>query len=244
MKLTAISDVHVKSPHDEADQLLCQFLDHPQVQSSDHIVLLGDIFDLMCGPHPQYLKSFSHIFKRMDDLIKLGKKVYFFEGNHDVHLGSLFKKYWKKGEIVPSQLPLVINVEGKSYYLSHGDEHEVQNVSYQKYKKTILSPPLKFFANHIMPYSVLNFIGERASRMSRKKGSKYFEAEGVREKFRQGVIETTGGKYHFILGGHSHVQDLYSIPGSHGFYINNGYALKTKTFILIEDHQVSFAPLM
>lgn len=244
MKLTAISDVHVKQPHDDADRLLCQFLDHPQVQSSQHIALLGDIFDLMCGPHQQYLNSYSHIFKRMDDLQKAGKKIYFFEGNHDVHLENLFRKYWSKGELVPAQQPLIITIGEKTYYLSHGDEHEVQNLSYQKYKKTILSPPLRFVANHLLPFSLLNYIGQKASQLSRKKGSKYFDHEGVREKFREGVKITTGGLYDFILGGHSHVQDIFPIPGSHATYINNGYALKTRTFILIDNHQVSFHPLV
>lgn len=244
MKLTAISDVHVKRPHDQADKLLCSFLDHPEVQSSDQIALLGDIFDLMCGPHPQYLKDFAHLFDRMDKLLKQNKKVFFFEGNHDVHLDKLFRLRWPKGEMVPRQLPLIEEVDGKKYYLSHGDEHEVDNHSYQNYKRTILSPPLRFVANHIMPYAVLNFIGERASKMSRKKGSKLFDEEGVKKRFRAGVEVTTHGQYDFVLGGHSHVKDHYQLPNSKEIYLNNGYALRSQTFIKIENHQISFEPLL
>lgn len=244
MKLAAISDVHVKKPHDEADKLLCSFLDHPEVKSADVIALLGDIFDLMCGPHTQYLKDFAHIFDRLDQLQKSGKKVYFFEGNHDVHLEKLFKRRWPMGQIFPSQIPIIEELGGKTYYLSHGDEHEVENHAYQRYKKTILSPPLRFVANHVMPYSVLNFIGERASQRSRKKGARYFNQDGVREQFRHGVEKVTQGQFDFVLGGHSHVQDNFQIPGHASRYINNGYALNSKTFILIKDHQVNFQPLV
>lgn len=243
MKITAISDVHIKKPHDEADKLLTNFLLHPETQSADYIMLLGDIFDLMCGPHDAYVSGYAHIFKIMDDLQKKGKKVHFFEGNHDVHLVSLFEKIWPNKEIISSQEPLIEKIDGKTYYFSHGDEHEVDNLAYQRYMKFIHSKPLTFVANHIMPFQVLNLIGERASKISRKKGHKSFNSDGVRERFRKGVETTTAGQYDFVLGGHSHVQDTFKIPGSEEVYVNNGYAQKTKTFILIENHQVKFCSL-
>lgn len=242
MKIAAISDVHVKFPHDEADRLLISFLNHPQVQSADYVLLLGDIFDLMCGPHKQYLEKFDHIWKKIDELVKSGKKVFFFEGNHDVHLEKLFKKYWPNQQVIARQEPVIEEIDGKVYYFSHGDEHEVDNESYQNYKKLILSGPLKFVANHIIPYQILHLIGERASKRSRKKGSKLFDAEKVKNRFRSGVKKTTEGKYHFVLGGHSHVEDVYEISVD-SIYINNGYALRTKTFILIDNHEIKFEKL-
>lgn len=243
MKIAAISDVHVKTPHDEADKLLMSFLNHPKVAEADYIMLLGDIFDLMCGPHEEYLKSYSHIFNKLDAYQKAGKEIHFIEGNHDVHLDGLFKKMWKNGEIKSSQEPFITVLDEKKYYFSHGDEHEIDNHSYQRYKKIILSPPLKFVANHLMPYAVLNFIGERASKMSRKKGNRTFNHELVKARFRTGMAITTEGRYDFVIGGHSHVQDLYQIPGTNQTYVNNGYALKSKTFISIVDHKISFVPL-
>ena len=242
MKVSAISDVHVKVPHDDADRLLCHFLTHPQVIESDYILLLGDIFDLMCGPHAEYLKQFDHIFNLMDQLVKKGKKVLFFEGNHDVHLEKLFKMRWPKGEVSLSQSAQITNIDGKSYYFSHGDEHEVNNVSYQRYKNLILSAPLRFVANYIMPFAVLNYIGERASKMSRKRGSREYNEELVRDTFRKGVTETTKGQFNFILGGHSHVKDVYML-NNNSVYVNNGYALKSKSFLFIDNHEISFPEL-
>lgn len=242
MNISAISDVHVKRPHDEADQLLCRFLDHPLVQNSDVIALLGDIFDLMCGPHKEYLKDYAHIFSRLEALHLRGKKIIFSEGNHDVHLEKLFSLRWPGKEISPTQESVQLELGGKSYYFSHGDEHEIENEAYQKYKKTILSPPLRFVANYIMPYRVLKYVGERASQKSRKKGSKFFDAEKVREEFRRGVQITTKENFDFVLGGHSHVQDQFRFGRS--TYLNNGYALKSGTFIFIEDHSPRFEKLV
>lgn len=243
MKIAAISDVHVKKPFDEADRILSTFLLHEEVQNADIILLLGDIFDLMVGPHEEYLKLFEHQFQRITKLSQMGKKVYFFEGNHDVHLAGLFKKIWKNNEVILSQQPVIEELDGKLYYYSHGDEHEVDNVSYQRYIKLIRSSPLKFVANYLMPFRLLGFLGERASKISRKKGAKNFQYELVRNRFRSGVALSTEGKYHFVIGGHSHVQDTYLIPNSDSLYVNNGFALKTKTFIVIENHELAFVPL-
>lgn len=243
MKISAISDVHVKDNSDKAHALLIDFFNHPLVQDSDYILLLGDIFDLMCGPHEEYLVKYKEIFSLMDALQKKGKKVFFFEGNHDVHIKKLFKKIWKDGEIILSQDAIVEEIEGKLYYFSHGDEHEVDNISYQRYIRFIRSAPLRFVANNLLPYSLLNFLGERASKISRKKGYKKFNEEKVRSRFRSGVLEKTKGAFDFVLGGHSHVQDEWNIPDSKSIYVNNGFALQTKTFIYIKDHQVRFESL-
>lgn len=242
MKVVAISDVHVKAPHDDADRLLSDFLKHPIVASADYIVLLGDIFDLMCGPHRPYLHDYAHLFDLLEQHYRNGKKVLFFEGNHDIHLDKLFQFRWPEGQIRPMQVPLIETIEGKTYYFSHGDEHEVDNLKYQKYKNLITSAPLRFVANYIMPYWLLNFLGERASKMSRKRGAREYKEDLVKERFRQGVKTTTSGQYNFILGGHSHVRDVFQINNS-STYVNNGYALRTRSFILIEDHQVSFPEL-
>lgn len=243
MKVSAISDIHIKKPYDEADKLLMRFLHHPEVEKSDYILLLGDIFDLMCGPHDEYLEMYNHIFDRLDELSKKNKKIYFFEGNHDVHLGKLFSKKWKKNEIMLSQYPVIEEIEGKRYYFSHGDEHETDNLSYQRYKKFILTSPLAFIANQVMPFKLLNYIGEKASKRSRKVGAKIFNEDKVRDTFRKGVKETTEGKFDFVIGGHSHVQDKYKIENTFSVYVNNGYALNSKTFILIDNHGLRFEPL-
>jgi UDP-2,3-diacylglucosamine hydrolase len=243
MKISAISDVHVKLPHDEADKLLMAFLNDPLVTSSNYIFLLGDIFDLMCGPHSPYIEDFRHIFQRLDELLNSGVKVYYCEGNHDVHLERLFKLYWPEGKLVPKQEPVIETIDDKIYYFSHGDEHEVDNLSYQKYKKIILSAPLRLVANRIMPYAVLNLIGMRASKVSRKKGARAFDEELVKSRFREGVEATTQGRYDFVLGGHSHVKDNYLMKNRSSTYINNGYALRSRSFIHIDNHQVSFPAL-
>jgi UDP-2,3-diacylglucosamine hydrolase len=244
MKISAISDVHIKSPFDEADQLLQLFLDHQMVQSSQMVFLLGDIFDLMVGPHEEYFTMYAHLFQKIDHLISHGVQVFYVEGNHDLHLRKLFHSKWSGHQFVISQNPIIKTIDDKKYYFSHGDEHEVDNVTYQRYIKTLRTLPFRFLAEHVLSFSLLNYFGKKASEKSRKRGAKYFNSEQVRNRFRSGLIKKTSGEYDFVIGGHSHVKDEYNYLNGRGVYLNNGFALNTKSFIYIENHNHQFISLV
>lgn len=242
-KIVAISDVHIKKPADQGYELFFRFLTNPLVKNADGIFLLGDIFDLMCGPHEEYAQLYKNLFSELRELIKEGKKIYFFEGNHDLHLEKFFHEIANLPQIIVSQKPIIQDLGSKKYYFSHGDEHDVENKSYQKYIKIIRSSPLKFVAHNLMPYSVLTFLGDYASRMSRKSGRKKFNLEKTRDKFRKGVARNLKSQVDFVLGGHSHVQDQFYLEKENCLYLNNGFAQETQTFISIINHQVSFVPI-
>lgn len=241
MKFVAISDVHIKHSQDDASRLLISFLNHPETQSADKIFLLGDIFDLMCGPHKAYYERFSDVFQAMEKIIIAGKEIHYTEGNHDLHLGKLFSLHPTLKKIIIHKTPCIFETDGKIFYLSHGDEHELDNHAYHRYMSLINSALLTFVANYVMPLAVLDWIGNRASKLSRKKGARHFDSEKVRQTFRTGVESTLAGKADIVIGGHSHVKDDYQ--SSKIRYLNNGYAQNSKTFIHVSDGIVSFLPV-
>lgn len=249
MKIVAISDVHVKKEGDFAYHLLIQFLQHPDVLNADAIFLLGDIFDLMIGPHSQYFSRFQGYFLALQNLLRLGKKIYYVEGNHDFHLKKLYEHFFLIHQDLNSSLfqmaaEFVIVDAGKKIHLSHGDEVEIENVGYRRYKSFVTSPPLTFYANYLMPYFLITKVGEKSSELSRKKNNKRYQLESdlapVKEKFRRSASQYFY-KHHYdlIVCGHSHVKD-YFISMDGFLYVNNGYAQHSKTFICINDGLVSF----
>lgn len=241
MKIATISDIHIKYPGDEGQALLLKFLQHPLVQQADYVALLGDIFDLMCGPHAIYLEQFASIFQALDSLLERGIKIIYIEGNHDLHLKKLFQKKWPQGGILITQAEMILNDQETRYYLSHGDDHEVDNPSYQKYKRIIFSAPLRLVANYLLPYKLLEYVGRKASQKSRKKGSKQFNEQLVKSRFRQGV-EINNPAADFIIGGHSHVRDEFTLS-SGAIYLNNGYALRERVFIYLDGKDHRFVSL-
>ena len=249
MKFSAISDVHVKKAGDQAEVLLLAFLRNPDVQSSDVIFLLGDIFDLMIGPHSQYFIRYQAYFDEIKKLLKNGKQICYVEGNHDFHLRQLYKKFFQVNSDLDSSLfklaPYFEFYDNqKTIYLAHGDDIELGNPGYKIFKSIVTSFPLRYYANYLMPHFLIKGIGEYSSEKSRKRNNLRYKEESdltpVKDNFRLST-ETffkQNPKQVFVLG-HSHVKDHFISPN--GFeYVNNGYAQHTKTYISIENGDISF----
>lgn len=252
MKFCSISDVHVKKSGDDAEKLLLAFLRNSDVQSSDIIFLLGDIFDLMIGPHSQYFSRFSNYFEEIKLLIKNGKRICYVEGNHDFHIRELYKKFFFINSDLDSSLfSISSSFEfedfGKTIYLSHGDDIELNNPSYKIFKRIVTSPPLRYYANNLMPHFLIKAVGEYSAEKSRKRNNKRYSTETdlspVKDNFRLST-EFFFKKHpcQIIILGHSHVKDYYKSES--GFeYANNGYAQHTKSYISIENGEIAFKPI-
>lgn len=249
MKFSAISDVHVKVSDDEAERLLLRFLRNPDVQSSDVVLLLGDIFDLMIGPHSQYFMRFQAFFEEIKKMIGRGIRICYVEGNHDFHLEKLYEKFFLvHKELDPSLFSIApfftFSDAGKRIYFCHGDDVELYNPGYKIFKNFVTSAPLRYYANNLMPHFLIKSIGEYSSEKSRKRNNKRYSKVSdlgpVKQVFRESAEAFFQKQIHeIIVCGHSHVQDYYCSPN--GFeYVNNGYAQHTKTYISIENGNISF----
>lgn len=252
MKFSAISDVHIKTSGDPAEVLLLSFLRNKDVQSSDVIFLLGDIFDLMIGPHSQYFVRFQNFFEEIRRLLLKGKKICYVEGNHDFHIKTLYKKFFLVNADLDSTLfsisnSFIITDQNKSMYFCHGDDIELNNASYKIFKAIVNSFPLAYYANNLMPHFLIKSIGEYSAEKSRKRNNKLYSVETdlipVRDNFRESAEVFFKKKpTQIIVCGHSHYKDLYISPN--GFeYVNNGYAQHSKTYISIENGNISFRPI-
>jgi UDP-2,3-diacylglucosamine hydrolase len=241
--------VHIKSAGDPAEVLLLAFLRNPDVQSSDVIFLLGDIFDLMIGHQSQYFLRFPEYFEEIKKLIKKGKQICYVEGNHDFHIKELYKTFFNSNRDLDSTLFMIapyfefLDAE-KIIYLAHGDDVELGNPSYRIWKTLVASKPLEYFANYLMPHFVIKGIGEYSSEKSRARNIVRYSTESdlsaIKENFRNSTDEFYKKKeYQIIVLGHSHAKDHYI--SSNGFeYVNNGYAQHSKTYISILDGNISF----
>lgn len=247
MAISLISDIHIKDEGDKAHQVFNKFVNHPLVIESERVIFLGDVFDLMSGNHWQYFKRYKLIFEKFNEILSRGQELFFFEGNHDIHIEKLFRTYFKTQGTNDSKFRVFKHefIEerwGKKFYYAHGDEVEVGNESYLKYKKFITSTPLEFVSNHIMPYWVLTKIGEDQSKRSRERSGHYSE-DSTRATYRDAVKKLANDGYDYIILGHTHVQEEFSAKSEKGrdfTYLNNGFAPKSNGFIYISEAESKF----
>lgn len=242
MSFVSISDIHVQNPTDDRYQLLLKFMRHQKTHSVDEIFFLGDIFDLMVGPHQEYLAVYHEFFEELKNLLDKGKSVHYFEGNHDLHIKKLFQKL--NGNFNIHHSPLNLKFDNKNYYLSHGDELEPGNYPYKIYKKILMSHPLEFIASNV-PFHMVEKIGKKASSMSKKRGRRIYNEEKNRAKFRQGATQVAKNGHHFIIAGHSHIKENVELRTTEGTfqYVNNGFLPNTQEFLYMQGNKVEFISL-
>lgn len=239
--LVFVSDVHIRKIGDEKAELFMQFLNHELVNQAEGIYLLGDIFDLMVGSKAGYLQQFEPIFLRLKELSLSGKKIHFIEGNHDFHIQSLFEGYFCKGNYFHHTRPFVEKYGGIEFLVCHGDEIELENPSYERYRRFIKSDIIRDLANNVVPYRMIRAIGERASKTSRKYSANY-ENEVVRQKYIRSAREACAqyGVSKTIFG-HSHM--LEHVQESDFEYINNGFFPNSKAFTVLKDSKFELVKL-
>ena len=97
--------------------------------------------------------------------------------------------------------------------------------------------PMAFFrllTKTIIPYTLVEWVGRKASRWSRQKNKTRYKAS--KEKIRPQAQKQCQQKgCDILVSGHTHVKDYFVFPEG-TIYINNGYAPKENSFIYFK-HQ-------
>ena len=116
-----ISDAHLGSRATqnplEQEKHLCRFLDEikPQAES---LYMLGDIFDFWFEYRNVVPKGFTRLLGKLSELTDAGIAVHFFTGNHDIWCKNYLTK---ECGVIMHYEPEVVEIEGKTFFLAHGD---------------------------------------------------------------------------------------------------------------------------
>lgn len=239
MKISCISDLHIRKENDKAHNCFKQFVRNSKVQGSNQIFLLGDIFDLMVGNQKQYLNQYKFFFDDLSSLMKSGIKVTYVEGNHDFHLENVFSLFLKKYDLESnlfeySKDEVCLSFGSKDFIFCHGDIVDDTNESFKKWKSIYRSKPFQILVNILLPYIAVKKIGNKASNDSKKRGSRTFDFENAKKKYIQGATNFLNDKTDTVLvAGHTHIIENIEIGSNH--YINNGFPVKDKKFIYLTE---------
>jgi UDP-2,3-diacylglucosamine hydrolase len=235
MSFAIISDIHVRSQKDERYQMLLDFLNHDRVITSKYIVFLGDIFEFMVGAYEEYFIEFRRFFELLQIKITTeGKRVFFFEGNHDFLFKPLLEKVFTKtqlNKISYIKRNLTLEIGNKKIYLGHGDEVDILNNDYQKYRKIIRSPFANFLVNEFVSYQNACRIKNKLSHQS-KEYQKDFNEIKERSKYRAYAADILKKGFDEIVIGHSHIFE------NENHYYNCGFFPHEKKFFILSESNI------
>lgn len=249
MSIAVISDLHVHDDLGVHYQLLLKFLQHPQVQSAQEIILLGDIFDFFCGDHRAYIDKYPKFFQLLASLVSEKKIVRYFEGNHDFEFDKLIRNYLldlglDDRYFYTHSTSLSCMHYGEKYYFSHGDEFVVDDLVYPIYKKILFSSVPRFLINNVFNYKLLNLIGQNASLASQYRHQKKdYNFDELMNSIRENIYKKAKKeKLDWVICGHFHIMDeyIYKDPYFQFNYLNCGFPPENKQFILLEKGKAQF----
>lgn len=145
------SDFHLGSPnHTESrirEDRIVRWLTSIEDTCSE-LFLMGDIFDFWFEYKTVVPKGYIRLQGKLANMSDAGIKIYFFKGNHDMWVEDYFTK--EMGiQIVSDEL--VINRNGKSFYLHHGDGLGPGDANYRILRKVFRNPVCRWLFSMLPP---------------------------------------------------------------------------------------------
>jgi UDP-2,3-diacylglucosamine hydrolase len=209
-----VSDIHLKQLNERNGNILLRFLlsIEQKERPATHLILLGDIFDLWVGSSEYYSDMFKPIVQVIERLVKGGVSVYYFEGNHDLHI----EEFWQKRGVHVEENELYLDISPWKVRCEHGDLINQEEIAYQRLRKTLRHPVIEKLLVSA-PANWLHWLGEQAAKKSRKRSVKLREINGdeLREKIRSHAQKKNQEDYFdFIITGHMHVRDTFTFQSS------------------------------
>jgi UDP-2,3-diacylglucosamine hydrolase len=118
MRTIFLADAHLLSPDDLNYRLLLTFLRSLE-GNTETLYIMGDLFDFWVGFPSQPFRQYDALLDALLSLKRSGCRLVYFEGNHDFHLGPVFRE--RLGVEIHAG-PSIQTVQGRQLFLCHGDQ--------------------------------------------------------------------------------------------------------------------------
>lgn len=202
------SDLHLGAPalgdNKEREMLFTDWIKSIKNDAS-MLFLMGDYFDFWFEYKKAVPKGFIRSLGALAELCDSGIPVHFFTGNHDMWASDYLSE--EVGMILHTD-PLSIDLLGKKFFLSHGDDLGKKDFGYQLIKGTFHNKIVQWAFAKIHPdlsFRLAHY-WTKQSRLSYKNGDQEFRGLEFEEQylFAKSVLE----KEHFdyFVFGHRHIK--------------------------------------
>ena len=229
-KIYFASDFHLGSfPADKSnlrEKTVVKWLDSIKHDAAE-LYLVGDIFDFWFEYASVVPKGYIRFLGKLAELADMGVKITLFKGNHDMWMFGYLQKELN-ARIVDNELELTLN--GKSFYIHHGDGLGDGDTSYKLLKKIFRSRLCQWLFARLHPNLGIG-IATRWSKHSRI-------ANDTEEKFlgedKEWLIQYTKEMlkhkhYDYFIFGHRHLPYDLQI-GQNSRIINLGEWMNYNTY--------------
>jgi len=200
------SDFHLGVPSQSAsltrEKHICQWLDCIKTNASE-IYLVGDVFDFWFEYKHVVPKGYTRLLGKLSELADMGIKITFFKGNHDMWTFGYLEQ--EIGATVVTN-ELIIERNGKRFYIHHGDGLGPGDYGYKVIKKIFRNPLSVKLFGFLHPYfgvGLAKFLSKR-SRLGKGNSDKVYLGDDKEfiPIFCKDMLKTE--HFDFFVCGHRH----------------------------------------
>lgn len=135
-----ISDLHLQAGEPATFEAWRHWLERPVAQRADALIILGDLFEVWVGDDALQGEGPDATFWRTcADVLRAHSQdtpIWFMAGNRDFLLGT---EALKACGLQALQDPTVLDLAGRRWLLSHGDELCLADTDYQRFRAEVRS---------------------------------------------------------------------------------------------------------
>ena len=237
-KIYFASDFHLGSPSNYQsfirEKKICSWL-NSIANDAKAIYLVGDIFDFWFEYKTVIPKGFERIKGTICQLTDKGVEVHFFPGNHDLWTFDYLES--ELGVIVHRK-PLITEINGKTFYISHGDGLGKGDIKYKLIRSVFRSRICQYLFGLIHP-NIGIWIAQKWSAKSRKNGG-----QSDKNKLKNNLIKYSKNilaqkNINYFIYGHIHEPaEIELSPESK--YINLGDWIKHFSYVEFHESNLLF----
>jgi UDP-2,3-diacylglucosamine hydrolase len=245
-KIFFLSDFHLGAP-DHASSLvrekrIVKFLDEIKDEATQ-IFILGDLFDFWYEYKSVVPKGYVRILGKLAELTDSGIEIHFFVGNHDMWMKGYFEM---ELNIKVYHQPEEFDINGKKFFIGHGDGLGPQDHRYKFIKKVFRNKFSQWLFGIFHPgfgISLANYFSNRSRGRTAETDEKFLGAD--KEwliVFSREMLKTK--HFDYFIFGHRHLPidfKLSHMPGENegeSHYINLGDWIKYNSYAVFDGENV------
>ena len=128
-----ISDLHLHDTSSRSTRSLMYFLEGP-AREATNLFVLGDLFEYWVGDDTLDQPLHQNVSKSFKTLSEQGTSIYYIHGNRDFLIGN---RFLDSAGMVLLEDPTLVELEGRSILLMHGDTLCTKDTQYQEFRTKV-----------------------------------------------------------------------------------------------------------
>lgn len=239
-KIYFASDFHLgintQKTSRERERIICSWLDSIR-HDAEKIYLIGDLFDFWFEYKRAVPKGFVRFLGKLAELKDAGISIEVFTGNHDMWLFDYF----------PSELgipvhrkELIVEHDGKKFFIGHGDGKGPGDTGYKILKKIFANRVCQFLFARLHPnfgIGLADYLSRRSRAMTEVEAFLGEDKEWL-VLYANRKLDTLNDIDYFVFG-HRHLPLDILLKNKKSRYINTGDWFKHYTYAVFDGSDIS-----